>query len=65
MPDGGSTFSVHIKEQFAAPSGTSATENASSGVLVYFKCEDLDQTIRSLKQKGLVFESDPVDQEWL
>ncbi|MGH9764766.1 MAG: VOC family protein, partial [Blastocatellia bacterium] len=32
---------------------------------VYFECHDLDQTVRSLKAKGLIFESDPADQEWL
>ena len=53
-PDGGSTFSIHASD---APIGSSA--------VVYFECEDLDNTVRRLKSSGLVFESDPQDQPWL
>jgi catechol 2,3-dioxygenase-like lactoylglutathione lyase family enzyme len=53
-PEGGSTFSIHLGD--AAP-GDATT--------VYFECEDLDARVALLKNKGLVFESNPVDQFWL
>ncbi len=54
-PDGASTFSVHLTEQL--PSG--------SGISVYFECENLDETVNDLIQKGLVFDELPKDQSWL
>ncbi len=51
----GTTFSIHA-------------ENISGGpqdFVVYFEVEDVDATVEALKDKGLEFESDPVDQEWL
>ena len=33
--------------------------------MVYFETNDLDSTVRALKDAGLVFESDPTDQSWL
>lgn len=54
-PDGESTFSVHLDSAF---SGISST-------VVYFEHDALDALVASLKQRGLSFERDPVDQQWL
>ncbi len=54
-PFGDSTFSVHRTSQSAR----------DGGVVVYFELDDLDATVRELKQAGLVFESEPRDQPWL
>lgn len=54
-PDGESTLSVHV------------TENAQpdQSVVLYFECEDLDETVNKLKILGLAFDEDPVDRDWL
>ncbi len=54
-PDGNATFSVHLVEEL--PSG--------SGISVYFECENLDEKVEHLAQKGLVFDQLPKDQTWL
>ena len=54
-PDGESTFSVHLDAAFAGNSPT----------VVYFEHDAVDALVASLKQRGLSFESDPVDQRWL
>lgn len=54
-PDGDTTFSIHVADQ---PAGT-------PGVVVYFECDDLDERVAQLRQAGISFESDPVDQPWL
>ncbi|MGV3613059.1 MAG: VOC family protein [Fluviicola sp.] len=54
-PDGSSTFSVHLTELL--PSG--------HGISVYFECEDLDEKVNNLLQKGIVFDELPKDQTWL
>lgn len=54
-PDGESTLSVHIAED------VSITNN----IVLYFECENLDATVKELKSKGLVFDEDPTDREWL
>lgn len=54
-PDGTSTFSVHLAEKL--PSGV--------GISVYFECEDLDEKVKELLQKGIVFDELPKDQSWL
>lgn len=51
--DGETTFSLHLGEP------------AGNGPSLYFECEDLDARVSALKAKGIVFESDPVDQSWL
>ena len=51
----GTTFSIHAEGM--ASSGADMT--------VYFEVDDVDAVVASLKQKGLTFQSDPVDQEWL
>ncbi|MFY9572979.1 MAG: VOC family protein [Blastocatellia bacterium] len=54
-PDGDATFSIH------------RADNISAGdrPVVYFECDDLDQTVEKLKQLGLEFDSEPTDQPWL
>ena len=56
LPDGESTFSLHL---------TGNAEGAANGPHVYFECEDLDVRVAALKAKGIVFDSEPVDQSWL
>ncbi|WP_430405479.1 VOC family protein [Fluviicola sp.] len=54
-PDGTSTFSVHLVEKLAT----------GAGISVYFECEDLDERVDALLQKGIVFDELPKDQTWL
>lgn len=54
-PDGTSTFSVHLAEEL--PTG--------AGISVYFECEDLDERVDKLLQKGIVIDQLPKDQSWL
>src|SRR5689334_3145605 len=54
FPGGHATLSLHA-----------ADATVTSGVVVYFECEDLDARVAALKAKGIVIESDPVDQPWL
>lgn len=53
-PEGHSTFSVHLSEQFAP-----------SPVVVYFECAHLDEAVGLLRQRGINFTSLPTDQPWL
>ena len=54
-PDGNSTLSVHVSEEAIS----------NSNVVLYFECEDLDAKVKELKNLGLEFESEPIDQTWL
>lgn len=54
-PDGNTTFSIHLTEKL--PTG--------NGVYVYFECENLDEQVQQLKNKGIVFDQEPMDQSWL
>lgn len=54
-PDGNSTFSIHLVNEL--PKG--------DGVYVYFECKNLDEHVKNLKAKGIVFDQDPTDQTWL
>lgn len=54
-PDGTSTFSVHLTDQ--PPNG--------HGISVYFECEDLDEKVNGLIQKGIRFDELPNDKSWL
>lgn len=54
-PDGNSTFSIHVEDQTAG----------TPSVVVYFECDDLDNKVAQLKEAGISFESNPVDQQWL
>lgn len=53
-PDGGVTFSLGLSD--ATP---------SSGTGVYFEHRELDEWVKSLQQKGIVFEQLPTDQRYL
>jgi catechol 2,3-dioxygenase-like lactoylglutathione lyase family enzyme len=54
-PDGDATVSLH------------ETENISdcTNIVLYFECEDLDAKVAELKNLGLRFEQEPIDQTWL
>ena len=52
--EGTATFSLHL----------SPGNNANNAV-IYFECEQLDTVVHDLQQKGIEFESEAQDQEWL
>ncbi|WP_378187429.1 VOC family protein [Aquimarina sp. W85] len=54
-PDGNSTFSIHQTDEL--PKG--------DGIYVYFECKDLDKKVEEVKQKGIRFDLEPTDQNWL
>lgn len=54
-PEGDATFSIHVTESLPA----------GDGVHVYFECENLDEKVSELQEKGIQFESEPTDQNWL
>ncbi|MBN9534868.1 MAG: VOC family protein [Alphaproteobacteria bacterium] len=56
LPDGEATFSVHLSDD---------VDGAARGAKIYFECADLDARVAALKAKGIVFDTDPVDQSWL
>ena len=53
--DSGATFSVH------------ATQKACQcpDFIVYFEVDDVDEMVSLLKQKGVGFDAEPRDQDWL
>lgn len=51
----GSTFSVHVSDSFAP----------CDDAVVYFEVEDVDATVTQLGDRGIQFETQPVDQRWL
>ena len=53
-PVGGATFSLHRVDK----------PQPDAGWVVYFECEDLDQTVTRLKADGLRFHQDPRDESW-
>lgn len=54
-PDGDSTLSLHqVKER-----------PTSSGVVVYFECQDLDVQVSRLQARGYTFTQEPKDESWL
>lgn len=55
LPDGEATMSLH-KTDAALGEG---------GIYVYFECADLDERVKALQAKGIVFENEPKDQRWL
>jgi len=55
LPDGESTLSIERVSE----------ATAGHGPVVYFECEDLDQTVHRLRAKGVEFDSLPLDQPWL
>ena len=54
-PDGESTLSVHVADDVVV----------TNNIVLYFDCENLDDTVEELKSKGVVFDEDPTDREWL
>lgn len=54
-PDGESTFSLHLEPEVPRV----------GQVVVYFEHDDLDALVAAVKARGLVFETEPVDQSWL
>lgn len=54
-PDGNSTFSIHQTDEL--PQG--------DGIYVYFECDNLDEYVDELNEKGIAFDQDPIDQRWL
>ncbi len=54
-PDGGATFSLHQVENL--PQG--------EGIWVYFECENLDNQVDTLIEKGIKMEEMPTDKTWL
>jgi hydroxymethylpyrimidine/phosphomethylpyrimidine kinase len=51
----GTTLSIHTVE----------AEAGRANVVVYFEVDNVDLEVRKLKNLGLVFESEPTDQDWL
>jgi catechol 2,3-dioxygenase-like lactoylglutathione lyase family enzyme len=54
-PDGNSTLSIH----------ETTDESINSKIVLYFECENLDEEVERLKNLGLTFEQEPIDQVWL
>lgn len=54
-PDGSSTFSIHHTDELLK----------GEGIYVYFECKNLDEQVRELKENGIEFDQDPIDQDWL
>ena len=54
-PNGQSTLSVHLVDSLPT----------EPGATIYFENDPLDDVVASLKDQGLVFESDPEDKPWL
>jgi len=52
---GGTTLSINVIDALPTP----------GAIKLYFECEDLDAKVAELKAQGVVFESEPVDKEWL
>lgn len=53
--DGDSTFSIHKVEEL--PKGNRIT--------IYFEDDNLDELVKQLKEKGIIFTSEPEDKMWL
>lgn len=54
-PDGDATFSIHQVEEL--PKGP--------GISVYFECENLNERVKKIKENGIMFDQEPIDQNWL
>jgi catechol 2,3-dioxygenase-like lactoylglutathione lyase family enzyme len=52
--DDGATFSLH-----------EATSPVTSGIIVYFECDDLDAEYQRLRALGVDFDAPPTEQSWL
>ena len=54
-PDGEATFSLQVADSVPR----------SSGVTVYFECDELDAVCADLRNRGFTFVELPTDQKWL
>ena len=54
-PDGESTLSVNIADNI----------EPNHSIVLYFECDNLDETVTKLKALGLIFDEDPTDRDWL
>lgn len=54
-PDGEATLSVHVADDVVV----------TNNIVLYFDCEKLDETVAELKSKGLIFDENPTDRDWL
>ena len=54
-PEGEASFSVHLVQELPP----------SSATVVYFETRSLDEAVRALKAKGVVFSQEPRDEPWL
>ncbi len=54
-PDGNATLSIHQVDKL--PTG--------HGITIYFEDENLDELVKKLQEKGIIFTSKPKDQSWL
>lgn len=54
-PNGDSTFSIHQVDEL--PKG--------HGITIYFEDDSLDELVKQLKGKGIIFTSEPEDKMWL
>ena len=52
---GEATFSLH--QVSLLPQG--------DGIILYFECDDLDEQVRTLQNKGIQFDELPTDRPWL
>lgn len=54
-PNGNATFSIHKVDKL--PKG--------HGIAIYFEDDNLDELVKQLKRKGIMFTSEPEDKKWL
>ena len=54
-PDGNSTFSIHKVEDIPK----------DNGIKIYFEDDNLDDLVKDLQQKGIIFTSEAEDKDWL
>jgi catechol 2,3-dioxygenase-like lactoylglutathione lyase family enzyme len=55
-PGNDATFSIRRVDQVSA---------GPSSPIIYFECDDLDETVLRLKSQGIEFDTQPTDQQWL
>jgi catechol 2,3-dioxygenase-like lactoylglutathione lyase family enzyme len=55
LPEGESTFSLHLVDELPA----------GNGVYVYFESDRLDAWVKELKTAGILFDELPEDRSWL
>ena len=55
FPDGDATLSIEVTGEHPA----------TSTAQLFFECDDVDATVTALKSKGVSFEQDPTDMDYL